>query len=286
MIKMLEIYNEHWYYDTEKLKFELENNLPITICASGSTIPSCFAKSKFIQISENTKGLDEHREWFKELANDGTAEHAILNHYLTNNCTIEPALIKSILLENAVKSDKINKLTKAFLSFRKFFIDYNVVPILCEQSFVNYELQIGGTRDLVCEMDNPFQKVKKGETRERIKALVDYKTGSYSEIPRDYKYQLNLYNLDLKENPEFADCKMIIVCPKQWRTEPGFNLFEIEEMPKERLLFAIDEFYARSTTRADVTKEIYDFTKLKTIDNTTDFCLLKNTELNRLLGKK
>lgn len=285
MTKMLEIYNEHWYYDTEKLKFELENNLPITISASGSTIPSCFAKSKFIQISENTKGLDEHREWFKELANDGTAEHAILNHYLTNNCTIEPALIKAILLENNVKSDKINKLTKAFLAFRKFFIEYNVVPILCEQSFVNYELQIGGTRDLVCEMDNPFQKLKKGDTPERVIALVDYKTGSYTEIPRDYEYQMNLYNLDLKETSEYKNCIMLIVCPTQWRKAPDFKIFEIAEMPKEQLLFAINEFYARSKTRADVTKEIYDFTKLKTIDNTTDFSLLKNTELNRLLGK-
>lgn len=127
-------------------------------------------------------------------------------------------------------------LKKDVLAFAKWVTEYEVKPIMVSSPLKSDVLGLAGTMDLYCEMNNrlPTKTIKP----HRIKAIVDYKAkiGDMSlKSDRNSFYesecmQLYIYGLLLLENyPDLVIDSFYNFSPKNWRTNPDYNLLKWDE---------------------------------------------------------
>jgi hypothetical protein len=142
----------------------------------------------------------------------------VLNNKLSN--VERPTVERSVWIED---------LTSDILAFAQFCVDYKVKPIAIEIMLAHPD-GYAGTIDLVCyltirEKINPEKTWIASNTLYReILAGVDMKSGRKGFYD-EHAIQLESYRHLIKnEWPDLEVEKIFNWSPKEWKTEPGYNL--------------------------------------------------------------
>jgi len=258
-------------------KFYIDSEEKIVVPSETTVINGALAESNFVKIDIRKKGLEQHEADWNVLADDGTAEHQIVKDYLTNK-EITGLQFKAILLENNIPNHKIDKITRAFLGIRQFLIDFQVIPQFIEKTYINYNTLSGGTIDFLGTIvENDIEYT----------ALIDWKTGSYTDIPIHYKLQLNAYRRFVVEELGIKVDKMLIVNPKKWTKKPTYTVHKIEEIDfsvLDTLRFFYNELNQEKLKEFD--KNIYNLQLCEKLTNETNFEILQTTNFLSILRYK
>jgi len=179
-------------------------------------------------------------------ANYGTVMHLLIDKFLTEQ-TLDLAGVKSICdewcRENYVRyntEEWAEELAKDLAAFANFCADYEVEPLSMESMLCNDTF--AGAVDLICSMTieekGYFGEVyvsgankgmpKETKRKKRITAIVDFKSGRHGFYP-DHRIQLFMYKQLVDEWFLRVGERKVIEgvfnwSPKDWRTEPGYNL--------------------------------------------------------------
>jgi len=186
-------------------------------------------------ISEHGKVKAE--QIAKEAANYGTLMHIAMSQFLIRGFFDFDAvddLIQSFILEERIKhstygwADRLKADVKAFEVFVK---EHNVKPLAIEIPLISFDMHLGGTLDLVCEMtigsgqNGAILKTDiKKDNLKRITVVIDWKSGRHGFYP-EHEVQLHLYKMMFEEN--FSDINIDSVfnwAPKDWQSEPDYLL--------------------------------------------------------------
>lgn len=187
------------------------------------------------------KTAEEQSAILKSSATYGTLMDILFNQLIISGeiKDIESQVFKFTMSERLYNIDLdkwTEQLKKDCLSFAKFIKDYDVKPILVSCPLASDSLGIAGTLDLLCEMNDKIltkTDIKKGVENKRIKCIVDYKAkiGDMTlKSERNSFYdaeclQLKLYRMLVFDMfPELTVNSLYNFSPKNWRTNPDYNL--------------------------------------------------------------
>ena len=250
------------------------------------------------------KTAEEQAAILKSSSTYGTLMDILFNQLIISGeiKDIEKQVFKFTMSERLYNIDLdkwTEQLKKDCLSFAKFIKDYDVKPILVSCPLASDSLGIAGTLDLLCEMNDKIltkTDIKKGVENKRIKAIIDYKAkiGDMTlKSERNSFYdseclQLQLYKklyfdcmTEIDNNPFVID-SLFNFSPKNWRTNPDYNLKCWDETKVyERMCRKFDGYYnnwlidnegaERQITMIEDSISLTDFeTQFKTV-SITDF---------------
>ena len=188
-------------------------------------------KSEFLIKWIADKGIEEAERYKAERAAYGTFMHAQFEELIINRNYDLAGLkdkLKNYIEINRLPADFIyyaDDLKKDVLAFAQFVMDYDVRPLAVEIALVHPIYNYAGMIDLPCTM-----LVKPG-SKERINAIVDYKSGRkgfYEEM----EIQLYMYKMMWEENfPDMPITRIYNFSPKDWRKKPTYNLKDQTDSP-------------------------------------------------------
>lgn len=148
-----------------------------------------------------------------------------------------PAYIEECGYSKKLINSWASELKKDILAFAAFMIEHDVKPIAIEMCLAS-EKGYAGAIDIVASMNieekGYFGEVyktgdnkglpKESKRKKRIRAIVDMKSGRKG-FYEDHEIQLRAYKDMWEENfPEHPIEKVFNWSPKDWRSEPTFNL--------------------------------------------------------------
>ena len=188
-------------------------------------------KSEFLIKWIADKGIEEAERYKAERAAYGTFMHAQFEELIINRNYDLDGLkdkLKNYIEINRLPSDFIyyaDDLKKDVLAFAQFVMDYDVRPLAVEIALVHPVYNYAGMIDLPCTM-----LVKRG-SKERINAIVDFKSGRkgfYEEM----EIQLYMYKMMWEANfPDMPITRIYNFSPKDWRKKPTYNLKDQTNSP-------------------------------------------------------
>ena len=188
-------------------------------------------KSEFLIKWIADKGIEEAERYKAERAAYGTFMHAQFEELIINRNYDLDGLkdkLKNYIEINRLPADFIyyaDDLKKDVLAFAQFVIDYDVRPLAVEIALVHPVYNYAGMIDLPCTM-----LVKPG-SKERINAIVDFKSGRkgfYEEM----EIQLHMYKMMWEENfPDMPITRIYNFSPKDWRKKPTYNIKDQTNSP-------------------------------------------------------
>lgn len=188
-------------------------------------------KSEFLIKWIADKGIEEAERYKAERAAYGTFMHAQFEELIINRNYGLDGLkdkLKNYIEINRLPADFIyyaDDLKKDVLAFAQFVIDYDVRPLAVEIALVHPIYNYAGMIDLPCTM-----LVKPG-SKERINAIVDFKSGRkgfYEEM----EIQLYMYKMMWEANfPDMPITRIYNFSPKDWRKKPTYNLRDQTNSP-------------------------------------------------------
>lgn len=252
-------------------------------------------------------GLQEADRYTKMKAHYGTLMHRLIGDYLINNFIDLDDLegkVQSYLSETSYyDQDSANwayDLQYDLAAFVAFSQDFNIKPLGIEYVLLS-DRGFGTLIDLVCEMDyeekgffgdvyksgvNAGQPKETKRTR-RITGLMNFKSGRHP-FWRSNGIQVECERLLWQENfPDLPINACFNWSPKEWRTDPGYNLKdwtgEIEEREIDSILElarirfgdkAVNKKYIMLGGTAIRTKPISENITMKTAK---EYCLQKYT---------
>jgi hypothetical protein len=223
------------------------------------------------------KGWDEAEEYTHMRAEYGTMMHIVFEKLLINKQidlddldTVVSTTLAKHELSPHYKARWSEDLKKDVLAFAQWIKDYNVRPIIIEAVLASDLLGVAGATDLGCWITIPTKGFwgevyksgpRKGEPKETKKdvdfiAIVDFKSGRKG-FGIENKFQLATYKRLVEENfPELMDkteqpIRLFNWSPKSWRTDPGYNFTDQEDLYVEEKLSiilqgqAIDDKYSK-----------------------------------------
>lgn len=185
------------------------------------------------------KGLEEAERYKMERASYGTFMHGVFQRLLISreydldNLRNELA---AYIESERLPSDFIyytDDLKKDVLAFAAWVMDYDVHPLAIEIALVHPDKKYAGMLDLPCTM------LEKPDSKNRIRALVDFKSGR-NGFYEDNEIQLHLY-LDMW-NVNFPDKpinRVFNFSPKEWRKYPSYNFKDQTDSPNAAKIPAI-----------------------------------------------
>lgn len=186
-----------------------------------------YEQSKLYASIRASYGTLMHNEFAKFLINkryDMDAMAAVVYEYVSK--------CENSQLINA--EEWINDLTNDLLAFAQFCYDYQVKPLAIEIMLCHPD-GYAGTIDLICEMtikekiDVSKKATEKNLVTRTILAAVDFKSGRKGFYD-EYAVQLESYrHLCSNEWPDLEIQKIYNWSPKEWRTEPAYNLKDQSE---------------------------------------------------------
>ncbi len=175
----------------------------------------------------------------------GTLMHLEIGKFLINgnyNLDEVETVVEDYLSENSFYEKECrewaSKLRYDLVAFAQFYYDYNIKPLGIEYVLLS-DKGFGTLIDLVCKMtvkvdgldyDNPYKSgPRKGQPREskvdkEILAIVNFKSGRKG-FYKNNGIQAIAEKMLWEEN--FSDMKLEGAynwAPKDWRTDPGYNL--------------------------------------------------------------
>lgn len=188
-------------------------------------------KSEFLIKWIADKGIEEAERYKAERAAYGTFMHAQFEELIINRNYDLDGLkdkLKNYIKINRLPADFIyyaDDLKKDVLAFAQFVMDYDVRPLAVEIALVHPIHNYAGMIDLPCTM-----LVKPG-SKERINAIVDFKSGRkgfYEEM----EIQLYMYKMMWEANfPDMPITRIYNFSPKDWRKKPTYNLKDQTNSP-------------------------------------------------------
>jgi hypothetical protein len=188
-------------------------------------------KSEFLIKWIADKGIEEAERYKAERAAYGTFMHAQFEELIINRNYDLDGLkdkLKNYIEINRLPADFIyyaDDLKKDVLAFAQFVMDYNVRPLAVEIALVHPIYNYAGMIDLPCTM------LAKPGAKERINAIVDFKSGRkgfYEEM----EIQLYMYKMMWEENfPDMPITRIYNFSPKDWRKKPTYNLKDQTNSP-------------------------------------------------------
>lgn len=249
-------------------------------------------------------------EWIRQQGGDYekvldlSANYGTTLHYLCAQLMVDKSLdldridkmIEPFALQEGFKYWKqswADDLKSDLLCFAKFVNDVNFEPLGIEMVLACERLGVAGALDYVGYMDievDGFSETEKFKTgaragefkpekkKKRILVIVDLKSGKKG-FHQDHVVQLAIHKEALLETfPEFAESgvRVFNFSPKDWRTEPSYNLkdqtdemdmqllkpmydiAQIQEKKKDRM---VKVFKGVVSLNSDVT-ENYEYTSL------------------------
>lgn len=188
-------------------------------------------------------GWEKSKIYAKERADYGTMMHTLLGMLMKNN-TLDKREVEEMVNKGAPshvdKMEWIDELWRDCQAFQQFVIEYDVVPLAIEIVLCSKE-GYATLIDLVCEMNDEVEgyfgevyergsaKNKKGSPKKskkivRINGLINFKSGRKG-FHEENEIQLEFERRLFKENfPDVKIDKIFNWAPKDWKTEPTFNL--------------------------------------------------------------
>lgn len=216
----------HRYY----YKFD-DDGTPEFYPSVTTILSQTLTKSEFLIKWIADKGIEEAERYKAERAAYGTFMHAQFEELIINRNYDLDGLkdkLKNYIEINRLPADFIyyaDDLKKDVLAFAQFVIDYDVRPLAVEIALVHPVYNYAGMIDLPCTM-----LVKPG-SKERINAIVDFKSGRkgfYEEM----EIQLHMYKMMWEENfPDMPITRIYNFSPKDWRKKPTYNIKDQTNSP-------------------------------------------------------
>jgi hypothetical protein len=237
IIRRLDRYGYRYYFTvTEDNKMDNIYTSVTTFCRQ--VLPT----NEFLLDWMKTKSKEEQESILRDSAHYGTLMDILFNKMLIDKEIKDIAKeVYMYIMTNTLYSVNIDKwtelITKDLIAFVQWVQDYDVKPILVSCPLKSDKLGIAGTLDLFCEMNHKIPtktdlKSKDFELK-RVNCIVDYKAkiGDFSgKSDRNSFYkseclQLHIYGELLQENfPDLYIHDYINLSPKNWRTNPGYNM--------------------------------------------------------------
>ena len=234
-----------------------------------TVLSAVMPKSEYLikWISDMGKQAAERK--MNQAADYGTLMHMCQSQYLLDKkfdmATI-PARINTYKISKRIDYDTRfwrYDLEKDMMAFHKFCYDHDIEPIAISLMLMDEEMGIAGELDIAVRMtigtgengkinktDLVYEKdgvTVKTDKRRRITAIIDMKSGRHGFYPT-HEAQLKMYEgMWNRKYPENIVDKVFNWSPKDWDTEPGYNLkdqtdsIEGQKIGKYIELFNIDE---------------------------------------------
>lgn len=223
----------------------------ITAPSVTTVIDGLFSQDDFVRIKKREMGESEFEKWWDELADKGTALHNVLENMIDckmNN--LQFTINFNEFFKNFLINEKYReRFTKDVLCIDKFVNENlnNVSSVETEKMFIykyndvftGREIYYGGAIDLLIKDNNGVYDV------------YDLKSGHYSEMTFKHKLQLSAYSIYVHNT--LGTVKSVkLLCPKEWRKEPNYNIFDLDNFIDYGRLF---------TSCLSLNYEKYDLTK-------------------------
>lgn len=187
------------------------------------------------------KGIEEAERYKGERAAYGTFMHAAFEELLINRAYDLDGLkgkLKEYIDVYRLPDDFIyyaDDLKNDVLAFAQFVLDYDVRPLAVEIALVHPFYKYAGMIDCPCTM------LEKIGGKERINAIVDFKSGRKG-FYEDNEIQLGMYRDMWNVNFEqFPVTRIFNFSPKDWRKKPSYHLKEQTDSPNLRKIPALLE---------------------------------------------
>ena len=203
------IYRLDQHGDRNYFKID-ENGNPVVKASTTTIIKKFTAMSPYLLQWWCKNGYDESKALLKESSMLGTFLHILWGKLLLKyNIDLSEAGIKAELYKYFEQENETfnydfkkwhKKIKKDLIGFVKWVQDYEVEPIAVEMSIIGKDAS--GTLDLVCRMNFVNKEESLYPKTERIKALIDFKSGE-NAFYDEYAIQLEGYR-DLW-NEKFPD---------------------------------------------------------------------------------
>lgn len=187
------------------------------------------------------KGIEEAERYKGERAAYGTFMHAAFEELLINRAYDLDGLkgkLKEYIDVYRLPDDFIyyaDDLKKDVLAFAQFVIDYDVRPLAVEIALVHPFYKYAGMIDCPCTM------LEKIGGKERINAIVDFKSGRkgfYEENEIQLGMYRDMWNVNFEQ---FPVTRVFNFSPKDWRKKPSYHLKEQTDSPNMRKIPALLE---------------------------------------------
>lgn len=187
------------------------------------------------------KGIEEAERYKGERAAYGTFMHAAFEELLINRAYDLDGLkgkLKEYIDVYRLPDDFIyyaDDLKKDVLAFAQFVLDYDVRPLAVEIALVHPFYKYAGMIDCPCTM------LEKIGGKERINAIVDFKSGRkgfYEENEIQLGMYRDMWNVNFEQ---FPVTRVFNFSPKDWRKKPSYHLKEQTDSPNMRKIPALLE---------------------------------------------
>jgi hypothetical protein len=203
--------------------------------ASVTTVLSLtLPKGKYLLEWIAKTGLDEAERYKEERADYGTFMHAEFQKlliYRSYDFDDLKKCLKKYMAQRSLPDDFIyhaDELKKDILALAQFILDYDVKPLAVEIALVHPNDKYAGMIDLPADM------LDKIGGKERIRAIVDFKSGRkgfYEEAEIQLHMYKNMWNANF---PEYQIDRVFNFAPKDWRKRPSYHLKEQTESPNAK----------------------------------------------------
>lgn len=178
------------------------------------------------------KGIEAAEAHRDKRAEYGTFMHIACGELLLNKryeLELLPMRLEEYLRSSHLPLQWINEfapeLRKDLLSFAQFLKDYEVEPICIEMALASEEYGCATTIDIVCRMNAAHYDKTPEESRKKIWAIVDMKSGKKG-FQETHEVQLFMGKLAFEENfpssPKID--KMFNWAPSDWWKAPSYKL--------------------------------------------------------------
>lgn len=210
-VSVFEIYGNRYYYQFDDL-------MNLHYGASATTKANkLLPEADFVKMKQNEMGVKEFKAWFAKKADFGTVFHILVKTYIEQKELLHSDII-DLMKSYYVDPAEAGRMIKGLLSVITFIKDYDIEFTFTEKTFLDLNSKTGGTIDAYGFSRKLEQNL-----------LIDWKSGNYTTMPLNYDLQLSIYkNILTREG--FEVDRALLVCPKDWRTKPSYNVLECVEV--------------------------------------------------------
>ena len=217
----------------------------LTTFLSGVMPRNKFLESWREQMTVDLGGTEKMKEWMDTVADYGTALHIGIAEYCRNMGVNwldfemwATDYLAGMNLKNGALGSAITELTKDFASLVQFMYDYRVHVIAVEVP-VFLEAGVATLIDLVVEMDAKNYDKTPVEKRERVKAIINLKSGKkgfFEEHLLQLVGERRMFNHTFGGSVGYEIQEVYNLAPSDWKEKPTYKIQrQTEAIEKQEL---------------------------------------------------